>query len=52
MIAMLSSNEGCAESDLAGLRKGENNWSSVTFDWTNRSGFTSSIAPFLRQSLH
>jgi len=52
MIAMHSSNEGCAESDLAGLRKGENNWSVVTFDWTNRSGFTSSIAPFLRQSLH
>lgn len=52
MIAMHSRNEGCAESDLASLRKGENNWSSVTFDWTNRSGFTSSIAPFLRQSLH
>jgi hypothetical protein len=52
MIATLSSNQGVAESELAGFRKGENNWSFVTFDWTNRSGFTSSIAPFLRQSLH
>jgi hypothetical protein len=52
MIATLSGNQGDAESELTGVRKGENNWSAVTFDWTNRSGFTSSIAPFLRQSLH
>jgi hypothetical protein len=52
MIATASSNSGNAEYELAGSRSGENNWSSVTFDWTNRSGITSSIAPFLRQSLH
>jgi hypothetical protein len=52
MIASLSNQPGNAESELTGVRKGENNWSAVTFDWTNHGGFTSSIAPFLRDSLH
>jgi hypothetical protein len=52
MIASLSQPPGSAETELTGVRKGENNWASVTFDWTNRSGFTSSIAPFVHESLH
>jgi hypothetical protein len=49
MTVMISSNQNDAAYAAANFRGAENIVASVTFDWTNRSGFTSSMAPFLRE---
>jgi hypothetical protein len=48
MMAMVLSNQNDAAYAAADSRRGENNWISATFDWTNRGDFTSSIASFPR----
>jgi hypothetical protein len=52
MLSMILSNSKCAAYASGGFRAGENNLFSVTFDWTNHGGFTSSIAPFLQDRMH
>ena len=49
---MISSNENYANYALDASRSRENNWLAVTFDWTNRSSFTSSIPSFPRSKLN
>ena len=46
MIAMILSNQNYAAYASDNFRGTENRLSAVTFDWTNHSGFTSSMAPF------
>ncbi len=46
VIAMIMSNQNYAAYASDNFRGTENRLSSVTFDWTNHSGFTSSMAPF------
>jgi hypothetical protein len=48
LLAMILSNQNYAVSQSARSQKGENNWSSITFDWTNGNNLTSSIVPFSR----
>jgi hypothetical protein len=48
MNAALSSNHGYLGLAPDSLQPGQNVLSSVTFDWTNRTGFTSSIPSFPR----
>ncbi|MEI9962250.1 MAG: hypothetical protein WDM76_14290 [Limisphaerales bacterium] len=45
-IGMIMSNQSYAAYALDSHRGKENNWSLVTFDWTNTSSFTSSIPSF------
>jgi hypothetical protein len=52
MTSMILSNQNYAAYASDNFRESQNGLSSVTFDWTNRSGFTSSIAPFLRDKLN
>ncbi len=49
---MISSNHGYAAYAPDSSRTRENNWASVTFDWTNRSSFTSSIPSFPRSRMN
>jgi len=46
MMATLLSNQSYLAPEPQSIRQGQNNLLSVTFDWTNRSSFTSSIASF------
>ena len=46
MTAMIMSNQNYAAYASDNFRGTENRLSAVTFDWTNHSGFTSSMAPF------
>lgn len=46
MTAMILSNQNYAAYASDNFRGTENRLSAVTFDWTNHSGFTSSMAPF------
>jgi len=46
LTAMILSNQNYAAYAADNFRGKENRLSSVTFDWTNHSGFTSSMAPF------
>jgi hypothetical protein len=46
ITAMIMSNQNYAAYASDNYRGTENRLSSVTFDWTNHSGFTSSMAPF------
>jgi hypothetical protein len=48
LTAMILSNQNYAAYASENFRGTENRLSSVTFDWTNHSGFTSSMAPFSR----
>jgi hypothetical protein len=48
MVATMLSNQSYLVLAPDSLRKGQNDLSSVTFDWTNRSGSTSSIPSFPR----
>ena len=44
LLAMIVSNENYAAYQAAGYQKEENNWSSITFDWTKANNLTSSIS--------
>ena len=46
MTAMILSNQNYAAYASDNFKGTENRLSSVTFDWTNHSGFPSSMAPF------
>ena len=46
LTAMILSNQSYAAYASDNYRGTENRLSSVTFDWTNHSGFPSSMAPF------
>lgn len=46
LTAMILSNQSYAAYASDNFRETQNRLSSVTFDWTNHSGFTSSMAPF------
>ena len=46
LTAMIMSNQNYAAYAADNFRGTENRLSSVTFDWTNHGGFTSSMAPF------
>ena len=46
MTAMILSNQNYAAYASDNYRGTENRLSSVTFDWTNHSGFPSSMSPF------
>jgi hypothetical protein len=46
LTAMILSNQNYAAYASDNFRGTENRLSSVTFDWTNHSGFPSSMAPF------
>ena len=48
MMAMVLSNQNIATYAAADFRRGEHNWVSATFAWTNHGNFTSSIAAFPR----
>jgi hypothetical protein len=52
MTAMILSNQNYAAYASDNFRAMQNGLSSVTFDWTNHNGFTSSIAPFLRNTMN
>lgn len=51
-MVLISSNQSHANYAPDGSRMRENNWSTVTFDWTNRSSFTSSIPSFPRSRMN
>lgn len=46
LTAMILSNQSYAAYASDNFKATENRLFSVTFDWTNHSGFTSSMAPF------
>ena len=46
VVAMILSNQNYAAYASDNFRGAQNNLSTVTFDWTNHNGFTSSMAPF------
>jgi hypothetical protein len=48
LLGMILSNQNYAAYAAGNFREAQNGLSSVTFDWTNHSGFTSSMAPFSR----
>jgi hypothetical protein len=48
MMATLLSNQSYLMSAPDSFRRGQNDWSSVTFDLTNRSSSTSAISAFQR----
>ena len=48
MVTTMSGHQGCLELAPDSLQKGQNDLFTITFDWTNRSGFTSSIPSFPR----
>jgi hypothetical protein len=52
MAAMILSNQNYAAYASDNFREAQNGLSSVTFDWTNHGGFTSSIAPFSRDTMN
>jgi hypothetical protein len=52
MTAMILSNQNYAAYASDNFRESQNGLSSVTFDWTNHGGFTSSIAPFSRDTMN
>jgi hypothetical protein len=52
MSAMVLSNQNYAAYASDNFREYQNGLSSVTFDWTNHGGFTSSIAPFSRDTMN
>jgi hypothetical protein len=52
MAAMILSNQNYAAYASGNFRESQNGLSSVTFDWTNHGGFTSSIAPFSRDTMN
>jgi hypothetical protein len=52
LLAMILSNQNYTAYETGHSQNRENNWSAITFDWTNRSGSTSSIAPFSRDKMN
>jgi hypothetical protein len=52
LIALISSNQGYAAYLPCGFGGRENKWSSVTFDWTNRNGSSSSMSSFPRSRMN
>jgi hypothetical protein len=48
MVAMMSSNQSYAACVSDAYQRGQNDPPSITVDWTNRSGSTSSLNPFVR----
>ena len=52
LTATLLSNQNFLTPVPDSFQKGQNDLSSVTFDWTNRSGFTSSISAFPRRRMN
>ena len=48
MVATMPGNQSYLVLAPDSLQQGQNDWSTITFDWTNRSGFTSSIPSFPR----
>jgi hypothetical protein len=48
MVAMMVSNQSYAAYVSGTFQSGQNDLPSVTLDWTNRSGSTSGMTPFLR----
>ena len=50
VAAMILSNQNYAAYASDNFKETQNGLFSVTFDWTNRSGFKSSIAPFSRDT--
>jgi len=46
MVAMILSNENYAAYASDNFRETQNGLSSVTFNWTNHGGLTSSMSPF------
>src|ERR1700722_2609177 len=47
LMAMILSNQSSAAYAAANDRESQNSLFSVTFDWTNHGGLTSSMSPFL-----
>lgn len=52
MTGMILSNQNYAAYASDNFRGTQNGLSGVTFEWTNRSGFSSSMAPFSRSKLY
>lgn len=52
MVATMLSNQGLLVPAPESHWKGQNELSSVTFDWTNRSGSTSSMPSFPRNGMN
>ena len=52
MVAMMLSNQSYAAYVSGAFQSGQNDLPSVTFDWTNRSGSTSSMPSFLRGGMN
>jgi hypothetical protein len=52
MVATMLSNQSILGPALESPWKGQNELSSVTFDWTNRSGSTSSMPSFPRNRMN
>jgi hypothetical protein len=52
LAAMILSNQNYAAYASDNFRETQNGLSSVTFDWTNHNNFTSSIAPFSRDTMN
>ena len=52
MLAIMSSNQSYAVYVSGAFQSGQNDPPSVTVDWTNRSGSTSSINSFLRGKMN
>ncbi len=52
LVTTLLSNQGCLTPAPGSFRQGQNNLVSITFDLTNRSGTTSSIAAFPRGGMN
>ena len=50
--AMILSNQNYAAYASDNFRGSQNGLSSVTFDWTNHGGFTSSMSPFSRDTMN
>jgi hypothetical protein len=52
IVAMILSNQNYAAYASDNFRETQNGLSSVTFDWTNHSGLTSSMSPFPRGKMN
>jgi hypothetical protein len=51
-MATLLSNQSYLTPVSDSFRQGQNDWLSITFDWTNRSGSTSNIPAFPRSRMN
>jgi hypothetical protein len=52
MVAMMLSNQSYAAYVSGAFQSGQNDLHSVTLDWTNRSGSTSGVNPYVRSRMN